>query len=125
MTNEMIYQPMLLLRADKGFRGTEIYFDKLLPVMLCRGDAVAMCEFIGFPRMAVVRYEIDVDTRRKVPGSDVVLDVVGVSVKADLEPGELSQLGRTDDKGLRYWTQPGVTGSIVFPNVKEEDQNEA
>jgi len=120
MSNEMIYQPMVILKARTGdFRGVAIYYERIIPVMLCRGDAVAMCEWINFPTMAVVRYEIDVDTRRKVEGSDVVLDVVGVDVKANLDPGELSLLGRTDDKGLRYWTQPGVSGSIVFPNVKE------
>jgi len=123
MSNEMIYQPMVILKAGTGdLRGVSYYYERVIPVMLQRGDAVSLCEYIKFPLMAVVRYEIDVDTRRKVEGSDVVLDVVGVDVKADMDPGELSLLGRTDDKGLRYWTQPGVSGSIVFPNVKESSK---
>jgi len=118
VATEAMYQAMVVRRSmGGGLRGVPYYNAKMIPVMLQHGDAVMMCEFIGFPRMAVVRYEINIDTRRKVPGSDLVLDVLGV--KADADPGEFNQLGRTDNKGLRYWTQPGVIGSIVWPNLKE------
>jgi len=118
VSSEILYQALVVRRgAGGGFWGTPFHCEKPIPVMLQHGDAVSLCEFIGFPRMAVVRYEIDVDTRRKVAVSDVVLDVLGVPANTD--PRKFQPLGRTDHKGLRYWAHPGVSSSIVFPNLKE------
>ena len=115
MPSETMYQAMLLRRnsAGSGFRGTDVYYEKLIPTMLNRSDAVQLAGFIAFPRMAVVKYELACDTRRKVPGSDVVTDVIGRIESMS----EVSDLGAIDWKGTRIWAKHGE--GVTFPNVKE------
>jgi len=115
---EHMYQVVLLLRKpeSRGFRATEVYYGKMIPTMQCRGDTLELAKFIDYPRMAVVRWAWDHDTRRKVEDSAVVVDVIG---RID-DLSELSDLGDVTWKGLRLWPFPARSGIVTFPNVEEE-----
>lgn len=115
MTEHMFQVVVLLETLDpERLRASEFYFEKMIPTMLNRGDALELAKFIDFPRMAVVRWNWDSETRRKRPGSEVVVDVIG---RID-SLSALSELGDVTAKSLRLWPFPAKSGSETFPNVK-------
>jgi len=124
MATETMYQAAFvryLPTAWELFYATHYWMDRKIPAMHHRGDAVLLLEFLlkDLPlRGVVLRFEVDLDSRRKVVDTVKVVDIV--NVPHDTPLAEFAWFGDLDARDLRVWSRTGDPTSIKFPNVKED-----
>ena len=114
-TCNRIFQVMVLVGrpALNSYRAIELYYEKPIPSMHDRNDALELAKFINFPTMVIVRHDTDTDTGRRIEGSQVIVDLIGVDEDTDTTP----YIGGMNARDLRVWKFP-VTDLVEFPNAK-------